>query len=219
MNLGQLLATFRRRADDTATVATLWADSDIIDMLNQAEAEAAERGRLILDRTTPATCQVAIVVNQTDYVLDTRVFDVYSARVRGEHHDLFIRSDDELLRGRGYDPGVAKHFALYLQGDIIHLLLDRAPLVVGTLDLAVYRRPLNTMDDPGDVPEIEHSRHVDLIYWALFLAYDTRDADAGDPAKAQINYDRFEQVFGPKIDANVRRKQLKHRPPVTRPHY
>ena len=211
------MGEFRRRADDRAA-PFLWEDPTILLYANEAEKEAAERANLLLDRATPSVCQVALVAGTREYVLDARVIDVVSARVRGQRHDMDRRGDVEVLSCY-HAPGVSWMFATYDVGSAVHLVLDREPKDDGFLDLAVYRRPLNAMVELDDEPEINSGRHMELLHWMLYLAFDSRDSDADDKAKAQTNFDRFELAFGAKIDANVKRKQLRHRPPVTRPEY
>ena len=59
MNLAQLTAQFRARVDDT--VATyLWPDTEVTGFANQAEREAAERAKLLLEDANTASTTITI---------------------------------------------------------------------------------------------------------------------------------------------------------------
>lgn len=225
MKLQQLIDTYRSRADDRAA-PFLHDDAEVTGFANEAEREAAERSLCLRDSTTPSICQITLTEGQRSYPLDARVIDVVSARVRGMRHHLERAGSDTELECRYHPPGIAQRYAVIESGGTCVLVLDRDmpdPTTITTpgfapyIDLTVYRRPLNTMVDPDDEPEINPSKHMDLIYWMLFLGYSTRDSDADDEQKASTNDARFTLAFGEKIDANVKRKQLRHRPPVCRP--
>lgn len=225
MKLQQLIDTYRSRADDRAA-PFLHDDAEVTGFANEAEREAAERSLCLKDSDTPSICQIALVQGQRRYPLDARVIDVVSGRVRGMRDFLTRAGSDTELECRYHPPGIAQRFAVIEAGGTCVLVLDRdvpdpadvfVPGYAPYIDLTVYRRPLNTMQDVDDVPEINPAKHMDLIYWMLFLGYSTRDSDAGDDQKASTNDARFTLAFGEKIDANVKRKQLRHRPPVTRP--
>lgn len=220
MNLAKLLATYRVRLDDRAESAQLYSDEDLVDNLNEAEAEAAERAWLLYDTTSPL-CTIPTVVGQREYPIDPVVFEVRTATIVGQKKPLDRNGYDAVLQTIR-DPGIALDYGVDLFGSQLQLVLDRSPLVAGEIQLGVYRRPLLPMalaDADTVSPEIPASHHTNMLHWALYLAYSTRDSDAGDAAKAQTAFDKFEQFFGPKIDANTRRQQLRHRPPVCRPNY
>lgn len=226
MKLGDLIAEARRRLDDSAA-PQLWTDAFLTLAANEAQREACERSWLLYDKTTSALCQIALVEGQSEYPLDPRVIDVDMAKLQGARLPL------ERITEHQYDRELPvpivqrppKAFLTYSRGDTVILVLDRPapdPTTITTpytpqLNLNVYRRPLVAMVDPAnDSPEISADKHMDLIYWMLYLAYNTRDSDAGDSDRAQTAGEQFTAAFGEKIDANVKRKQLAHGPPVCR---
>lgn len=228
MKLADLIATYRSRADDRA-VPYLHDDDEVTGFANEAEKEAAERSRCFKDSQTTSICQIALVEGVKTYQLDPRVIDVADARVRGQRESLSRAPDEIELACRYHAPGIARRYAVIEANGTCVLVLDRDvpdpttitdPNYSPYIDLTVYRRPLNPMVDPDDdQPEINPARHTDLIYWMLYLGYSTRDSDAQNDQKAATNDARFTLAFGEKIDAAVHRKQLRHRPPVSRPHY
>lgn len=227
MKLSDLIAAYRSRADDRA-VPYLHDDDEVTGFANEAEKEAAERSLCFKDGQTTSLCQIALTEGVKTYPLDPRVIDVADARVRGMHDSLSRAPDEIEMACRYHAPGIAQRYAVIEANGTCVLVLDRDvpdpttvtdPNYSPYIDLTVYRRPLNPLVDPDDVPEINANRHTDLLYWMLYLGYSTRDSDAGNDQKAATNDGRFTLAFGEKIDANVKRKQLRHRPTVSRPHY
>lgn len=218
MTLAKLLATLRLRLDDKAQAALLYSDDDLVDAINKAVDEAAERAWLIFDTTTAACCQITLVPGQREYPLHASVFEVRKAQVTGQRCAM-RRGTFDWVESRTHGDNIPQEYGVDLFGAVLHLILDRAPMDAGTLDLSVFRRqlaPMELADKDTVEPEIASTFHMDMLQWAIHLCYSTRDSDAGDDQKAQLAATRFEAAFGIKIDANVRRQQLRHRPPICR---
>jgi hypothetical protein len=217
MDFAALMAALRVRLDDKVE-PFLWADQDLKDYLNEACREAVERSLLILDRTTTAICAIAIDPDTRVYELDPRVIDVHKAWLDRRPYCYLRRIADAYPTA--LNSGLAEFYSVVQEGGRKFLTLDRVPSAedpATTLLLEVYRYPLAPMVDDDDVPELPEARHRDMLHWAVYLAYDNRDPDAGDVSKAQTAATRFTEAFGEKIDANVHRKQLRHQPTVSRP--
>ncbi len=90
MNVGELLTQLRLELSDTVnTVASgttnlsndaLWPDSQLINYLNWAEREFANRIQFYRDVTSVMT-RIALVAGQTDYPLDPRILSVLSVQL------------------------------------------------------------------------------------------------------------------------------------------
>lgn len=211
MNLEQLRARFRVDVDDTAASPQLWSDDDANDFINEAEREAAERALLLPAYPTQAICQIAISDSARIYAADRRIIRIRSVRVRGQRETLDIKPifyvDDLAQLARA---GVATCCAI--DGSPVgvkNIILDRTPIDDGFLDLHAFRLPMEDMVDDSDVPEIDQHYHRPMLHWAYHLAYTKRDADAQDQVKADKHAQLFAQHFGEKIDAEVRRQQLR----------
>ncbi len=229
MDLSELLNTFRGRAGDRG-VPPLYPDETAIPWANEAEREAAERARLLYDRTTPEVVLIPLLVGQGEYFLHPSVFDVDTVDLKrpGETDRYWTVNRDRygsLFGGLTHRPnraGWAEWWAVY--GDATgdgalgkRLLLDRKPSVVdGELRLGVYRYPLVEMEDPGDEPEIAPRHHAGMIDWMLHRAYLTRDQEAEARVRSAEHLAMFTARFGERADANVARKQLRHRAPRVR---
>ena len=86
MNLEQLIASFRVDADDLEE-PHLFKDEWIAAWLSEAQAEAAIRGRLILEDANPAVCQIAVTAGQASYELHRSIYEIADLR--------FVRPDSE----------------------------------------------------------------------------------------------------------------------------
>ena len=72
MTLGELIASFREDATDKVETY-LWEDEAVTRWLNEAQDEAAVRGRLLLDDSTPAVTTIAVNAGQASYQLHAKV--------------------------------------------------------------------------------------------------------------------------------------------------
>ena len=75
MDLSALIDEFRNQSGDHG-VPAFWPDPTVTAFLNRAEHEAAERAKLLPDKTTASVVNVPLVIGQTDYLLHPSIFDV-----------------------------------------------------------------------------------------------------------------------------------------------
>lgn len=230
MDLRALENRFRTLSGDHGQ-PPLFTQSEVYDWANEAEREAAERGRLLADHTTEDVVQVALIAGQREYILHPKVIDVESARIQrpgsnGGTRPLCIATLDDMRWGIENRPNLSGWAdAFYIYGepsgdgfDGIHLVLDRKPEQNGgILFMHVYRYPLLDMEAPDDEPEISPRHHDGLIDWMLHRAYSTRDMEGSASARADRHAAAFEARFGVRRNANVTRKQRRHRPSVVKP--
>ena len=97
MNLTEILAECRGRLGDTRA-PYLWSDGELVGYLNEAVNEAAEEGKLFRDSTTAAICQIAVHADDftQDYPLDSRILEIYSAKLSGQPLPLRRRTKAEM---------------------------------------------------------------------------------------------------------------------------
>ena len=225
MDLSALKSSFRNQSGDHG-VPALWDDPTVTAFLNEGEREAAERARLLYDLTTPAVCRVELLPDTRHYPLHHTIFDVRMAALTpaGGRQRLLCRAGDDpmqraLMRERA---GWADFFATEVMtgngATGLHLTIDRAPTEAGGfLMLSAYRHPLVDMEDDTDEPEIPERYHPGLVHWALHRAYQTRDMEGSAAQRSAFHEAEFVKLFGDRQDANVMRKQARHRPTVVRP--
>lgn len=244
MNIVELIQAFRVAADDMPDDAgddstALHTGAWIVQVANEATREAAERSRLIRDDATEDVCKIDLVPGQRDYDLHHTIIDINTARLGGTRNVWLVRAAEPWWRGNDAPAtvGPPRRYAVTARGSLLTLTLDRQPpdpAIIppsydDTIRLEVFRRPLASMACPDpdpdplppdydppeiDSPEIPGAYHNDLLYWMLYRSYSTRDSDKNNHQAAMDNLALFEQAFGKKIDRNVWRKQLRHRPTI-----
>lgn len=211
MKRPELFAAFRSAADDAAQ-PYLWEDHEVQRYLDDACREAAERSWCIRDSSTAAVCSVAVIAGTASYTLHASVLHVDRARLTAERYPLVLSSTEEMDRERpGWDANAASgtpaRALLDAEGASWKLTLVPTPVTDGTLALVVFRTPLASVASDDDAPEIPARYHEQLIDWMLRCAYLKRDSETQDEDKAAKAEARFTASFGPRIDANTKRKQ------------
>lgn len=198
MNLGQLIAEFRREADDQIT-PYLWSDTDITDYANDAQREACRRANLIQDSTSASITQVAVTGGQPLVTLNTKVLRVFRARLASQSAPLAIKGvrllDTQMPGWESLAAATPKVAIPDWQSGA--LLLVPSPVAGDTLKLTVFRLPLADMTLTTDIPEIAEEYHRHLVHWMLYRGYMRPDADSFNPAAAQAHEAAFTAQFGP----------------------
>ena len=218
MTLGELIASFREDATDKVETY-LWEDEAVTRWLNEAQDEAAVRGRLLLDDSTPAVTTIAVNAGQASYQLHAKVYEIAhlhwqpsAAAHSGKSVELVTR---EWLDRRHPE------WRVRLGCDVMYAIqTERAlrvvptPREVGVLTLEAYRLPLKPMANDSDKPEIHEASHPYLVYWALHRAFSQPDADGFDPQRAASAEAAFTGYFGARPDADLRRATRHDEPQV-----
>ena len=78
MTLAQLIAQFRREADDEVA-PYLFSDAVVTDWLNEAVDEACVRSLLIKDWSTTAVCNIAITAGTSTYSTHPSIINITRA--------------------------------------------------------------------------------------------------------------------------------------------
>lgn len=221
MNLGELRLALRSRLDDTI-VEYLWSDSELNRYLNEATNEACLRARLLVDSTSAAVTPITVTAGVSQYPVHKSVFYIDRVFHTGSKRELQKIGHDELdekFMKWPDDNGVPTKFLMdmnyyHVPGEDDHthrLTIYPTPLENSTLQLTVFRLPLEAMESDGDVPELPPHAHADLLHWACHLAYLKRDTDTENLGRAQMYAQLFEQSFGPKPDAYITEYRRKKR--------
>lgn len=226
MTLADLIESFRVDADDLPKSMgggdgdLLFKDADLARWFGEAEEEAAIRKRLLFDDYTLAIVRIDVLANQSSYPLDSRMFEVTKARLLNADtgrfvEDLYITDRDELDAIDRCWRDERRCPERFIQDDTRILLpgiVDRAY----TLRLEGYRTPLVPMtadsDPESTTPEIGKVHHRFLVHWVLHRAYSKPDSEVYDPQKSAIALGAFEQYFGLRPDADLRKDQQANRP-------
>lgn len=210
MNLEELTRRFRALAGDKVA-PYLFDSKDVADWLTDAEAQAAVRGRLLLDDVTPAVCQVAVTAGRGTYKLHSKLYELADVRFRaagGTESVALKLATREWLDANVWEWRDATdwHYGgRYAVQTEMGLRLVPAPDVDGTLLIEGYRLPLKAMEEDYQKPEIHEASHVHLIQWALHRAFSVPDSETFDPQRSANAQAAFERVFGPPVDSDMRR--------------
>lgn len=208
MNIEQLLASFRVDADD-ATLPYLFQDEWVIGWLAEAQSEAALRGRLILEDSSPAICQIPVVAGTSSYDLHRSVCEI--AHLRFVPTGMTDSTPVALVtrewlddKRKGWRDSAADTPAFAIQSDT-RLRLAATPDSDGVLHLEAYRMPLKILANEADKPEIHEAHHRHLVHWALHRAFSRPDSESIDPQRAERALAAFANYFGLRPDSDMRR--------------
>ncbi|KZK32008.1 hypothetical protein A4F85_04635 [Delftia sp. GW456-R20] len=216
MNLADLIRRFRVLAKDVAEPYRV-ENADVIDWLNDAQAQACVRGRLLVAESDPALCQIALAATKVSYPLHRSLYELIDLRIKpaaGAVRPVTIKSREWLeaeLPGWRDDPRPC----------CIAVQTDTGLRMVGkvedgeTLHLEAYRLPLAPLaapiapDDPDAVwpaPEIHEAHHEHLIQWVLHKAFSVPDSQLFDLDRSMLAERAFTAYFGPLPDSDMRRQ-------------
>lgn len=207
MALENLIRRFRVLAQDTEQ-PFLWSDEAVIEWLNDAQAQACVRGRLIREDENPAVCQIALTPGQHTYPLHASVYELINLRINGSgaesSRSMAIKSR-EWLDANVRDWRDMDRPSQWLIQDDTTLRVVGAIQAGDVLHLECYRLPLKQLANDMDKPEIHAAHHVHLIQWALHKAFSVPDADGFDAARSAAAEAEFTAYFGPMPDSDMRR--------------
>lgn len=218
MDMQALIEEFRRRSDDYGDDDALVSDSSLTLFASEAETEAAIRADLLYDDSTAFITTIAVVAGQHTYTLHESVHRVDAAHLTlasgGRARELDLTGMDALREEYDWADREGRPCKLvHGQGTA---RLWPTPTQAGTLQLAVYRKPLYPIEDLQDEPEIAEEHHLGLIDWMLYRAYGTKDGEAGDDTRSSLALAEFEARFGERDNADVQRRHRERRRVTTR---
>lgn len=204
MNVSELIQRFRQDMDDD--IKSLGGDDgdqawppDIVNKyVDDAEREAAERGRLLFDRITSSVCRIPVVTTHPAYNLSelitevTRV-DFFVDDVHQFQVAIHNRKELERLQPNWRTDNFPSTQAIIIDDSTVELA--GAITENGLLHLEVYRYPLVPASQ-SDKFEIAARNHIHLLDWMKHLAYNKRESDIYSPQLAKEFEERFTSRFG-----------------------
>lgn len=212
MTLLELMDAYRVRTNDTSA-PYLWSNDEIRLYLNEAQQEAAERGLLIHDSTTPIVCEIALEIGVGIYDLHPSILVIDRARLTSGSNLLAASREQLDAASSSWETNIGTPQRFIDEGNG-RLTITPIPTVTDTLTLTVKRLPIKPMTVDTDAPEIHSRHHYRMLDWALRCGYLKQDADTFNDESAKKYEAAFELSFGYRADANVQRKQrdLRRRP-------
>lgn len=219
MTLSELIQRFRIAAFDKVE-PYFFSDEEVTMWLNDAEREAAIRGRLIRDFTTAGVAEIPMLANQAYYPLHPAFYEIeyigyeYIPAIASsgiDESELKLISQENMTavnRDWRNDERMRRHYGntlRYAVQDDKGVRLVPMPQYAGKLYVEGYRVPIKPMVNGDDTPEIAVFHHEYLVYWALYRAYSVPDTETFDPNRAAIAEREFTLYFGMRPDSDLRR--------------
>ena len=220
MLLVELVKVLRVQYLDDVAEPYLWRDPELVSYIIQAQDEACERAKLIIDETTPEICEIPVQKGVMGYSLDDRVIIVkraafgtsrsFSYALKGP---ITRQELDETHPGWHLRPGQVASFICEDNGEITFAPPSRED---GTAYLQVSRYPLNrlTLNSTAGsgtaglgitYPEVPSRYHLKMLDWAAHLAFLKNDSETFNIAKADKYEASFERKFGKPVSAKTQR--------------
>jgi hypothetical protein len=218
MKVKDLIAQFRVENNDRAE-PFFWSDGDVKGWLNEAEAEAAIRARLIRETVNPDVCQIVVTAGNANYPLHAALYEIeYIAFVGGDdakRRPIRLISEGDMTR-EDCDwrerIGVPRRA---IQSDT-SLRLVPNPYAPGVVVLEGYRLPIDKLEGDDDEPEIHEAHHRHLLRWVEFKAYGIPDTESFDAQRSAEALAEFEAYFGLRPQADLRRSTRTDVPQVVK---
>lgn len=207
MTLADLIRRFRVLADD-AVDDVKWKREDVIDWLNDAQAQACVRGRLLVAEGDPELCEIALTADESVYPLHRKLYEIIDLRIEGLDH----ASRTVALKTREWLNAERPDWRKESRPACIAIQTDTGLRLVGAVDtgellvIEAYRLPLKDLVNHGDRPEIHEAHHEHLIQWALHKAFSVPDSEMFDPERSILAERAFTAYFGPLPDSGMRRE-------------
>ena len=191
MNSTELLETFREEMNDVET-PHLWSDALIYRYINEAQEMFCRKTEGIEDSSSPL-CRLEIEEGTDWYLLSRKILKVREAvdTRTGRPYEI-MNMEKASTKGVLFNgnPGPLKLFVTGLEKS--KLRAWPVPSVATTVELRVFRLPLETITDDGDQElEIDEQHHLALLMWVKHRAYGKEDAETFDRRKS----DEFEMRF------------------------
>ena len=219
MRVEQLESMYKTRFQDKDEQLRVIDHDEFLELLNEAQSEAAIRSDLIYDSQS-SFCTILVKQGISVYKLDHKIYgipyahikdaDGRSYKLQGLHRDDYATVEpdyySEVKRPKHY-----RHVGRFV--DLINV-----PDQDYTLKLESYRLPVPLVDELS-VPEIEEIHQRGLLNWVLYRAYDLPDEDAANPKKSADHYKLFVKQYGERPNAENHKDKFISRPHVNRVSY
>lgn len=192
MNSTELVELFRDECSDLAE-PYLWSDLQLYRYLNEAQEKFCRETFGIEDSTTPEICRLAVVPGTDWYTLSKKVLKIRGAtRADTGRAIRLLNAEKAPQEGVLFDGRPGPLNALVQGLEKSKLRAWPLPNETMTVNLSVFRLPLDTIDDRGDQElEIDEQHHMALLHWMKYRAYAKDDVETLDLRKSQNNQAQF----------------------------
>ena len=223
MDVSRLLEIIRIKIDDfDDTEDELFTDDELIYYINNALAEAAFRGKLFVKENyslelVPGQREYSVPANviSITQILDEDKRDVNKIQEVDFEQTIYHSCADNAFSNTSTSNDWRKDtdsLPYYFMQNTTNnkLVFYPIPNKISVVTMRGWYLPVVVESDDELPAELSPIYQHDLIYWVLFECYDKQDADVHHPGKAEENKQRFAEVFGEKMTADVFQEVLEY---------
>lgn len=202
MKAGDLYDLFRSDVSDVAA-PYLWSDTEVYAYMNDAYFMFVRNTFGVSDVTSSIT-EVSVTAGEKYSDLDSRILKIRSAKLVTANRPLkiFNLSDDTppvndygikwYNSGDENTVGQVRYMVIGEEDDLCRWV--QIPDADDTVQLSVFRLPLNEISGPSDeFKDIRSQHHFHLLKWMKHLAYAKQDAETFNKEKSEAMKAEFEE--------------------------
>ena len=178
---------FRAEVDDTVT-PYLWSDIEVLGYIDEAQKAFARRTELFYDSVTPAITSIAIVAGAGTVALDPRILRIRRAKLASQTKALVLTNLAELDASWNWESATGTPTVLVQDLSVNTGQLIPSPQAADTLNLWVYRDPINVIAALTDVLEVADplDMRLGLLTYMKSIAYGKNDSDIHNEVLAKM---------------------------------
>lgn len=193
MNSTELKDKFRLEVFDTV-VPYLWSDEEIFEYMDDAQKMFCRYGEGIPDSTSVVT-QISYAAGDIWAPLDERILKIRKASLASNYRNVELANFEDIGHNTQDDyknpiflelddsTGDVSRIVLGMEQDQIRLV--KIPTVADTINLIVFRLPMDDITADGQDLEIHRQHHVHLLHWMKHRAYSKHDSETFNKGKAE----------------------------------
>lgn len=199
--------------DDVENYQLRWSNEELTRFINEAEKRVA-RATLCLKKSEVAF-NIAVTAGTADYNYNSKIIRLKDVVLSSTGKNLEPAEIEDLIGIPNWRAKTGTPTSYILDQSDKSIKLYPIPLVDDTVDIVYNRLPLVDLDWYQDVyaePEIPEEYQLDMLDWALHLAYLKDEANTFDPTRAEYYRQRFISQFSDNnAYAEVRRRNSRGR--------
>jgi len=191
-----------------------WSNEELTNFINEAIRKACRSSYLLKD--SQSAFNITLIDLTSDYILDSRIIRVKSARLVTTGKRLTQISYEDIWDETTIAMREGKPSHYYVDSITGLVSVYPIPTIASGLEdiqFITYREELSQLsweDDNEATPEINPRFHMSILNYAAYLAYLKDEANSLDPARAQQFLSLFYQDFDDtSVHAEVRRVRNK----------
>lgn len=225
MEVSKLLEIIRIKLADPLNAdgcdeGSLFKTDELIYYINNALREAVFRGKLLVKQSYV----INLKAGTSEYVIPKGAYLVTQALDENKHDIDKVQEVDLHQNVNSYNDNFGSTIYrndwrndtsdlpyYYMQNTTNNKLLFYP---IPTKDSIVNIRALylpTELDKSDDIPSaVSEIYQRDLLYWVLFESFDKKDADTYEANEAEINKQRFTEIFGEKLTGEQFQEMLEY---------